>query len=244
MAPELVNRSAFTSDLVEGLDAAELAALERNELPAAEAGSRELHATALGLELRAVQIMDGLQGLAGTQVGAATGVYLITTVVDGLGNEPIVFEGKTYRGIRNGDLLPLGSAHDPESAFTIYLREGAMPRLLSFQLLVLRSNAEIRELGAVFGEVRGDERYRRLAEIVTAALAMANPAFATIFQAANELLGLVGERLQATRDQQLAYYEARYTNAFHNLGVGRHPATQPTLPVGKIRFAYEISAMA
>jgi hypothetical protein len=232
----------FTSDQIDGLSMADLAALERNEASTpADHGWRELQASAIGLDLRSVQIMDGLQGTFG--FGKATGVYLITTVVDGTSTEPIVFEGKTYQNIENGDMLPLGPSHDPNAAFNIYLREGQVPRLLSFQLLVLRSNAGIRQFAAVFSQVRNDQRYTQLSDIVKTAVSAANPALSTVFQAANELIGLFGDYLQSRPDDQLAYYEARYTNAFHNLGIGRHPVDQRTMPVGKIRFSYEINAI-
>lgn len=241
MSNVLVTPSMFTTDLVDGMSVADLADFERNGLPGTRDASREIEGSGIGLDLRSVQIMDGLQGILG--LGAATGVYLITTVVDGLQGEPIVFEGKTYEGIANGDMLPLGPGHEANAAFNIYLREGTMPRLLSFQLLVLRSNAGLRQLGTIFSQVRDDDRYKSLSGIVSTAVSAANPAFGTVFQAADELMGLVGEYLKAKPDDQLAYYQARYTNAFHNLGVGRHPADKPTMPVSKVRFSYEINAI-
>src|SRR5689334_21040827 len=113
MAQVLVSPSMFTSDMIDGLGLADMADLERTGLPEPTDGSRELQAKAIVLDLRSVQIMDGLQGILG--LGAATGVYLITTAVDGSRGEPIVFEGKTYQGIRNGDLLPLGPGHEPDA---------------------------------------------------------------------------------------------------------------------------------
>jgi hypothetical protein len=244
MADVLVSDSMLKPNRVDTPSATKINALER-DLPLAPTPlDRELHAKAIRVQIRSVQVMDGLQGLWGTNIGSATSVYLITTVVDGAGAEPIAFQGKTYRGINNGAMLPLGPDHERTAVFNVYLREDELPRLLSFSLIVLRSNEDIRELATVFSQIRADERYKSLSNIITTAVSAANLAFGTVWQAAEELVGLVGDYLKAKPDDQLGYYQANYTNAFDNLGVGRHPAEAPTMLVDKIRFAYEINALA
>lgn len=242
MPDVLVSRSLFQPNRVDTPSATKIAALEAGLEPAPKPPERELVAQAIRLQLLSVQIMDGLQGVWGTGIGAATGVYLITTVVDGFAGEPIVFQGKTYRGIENGAMLPLGPDHEPRAVMNLYLREGELPRALSFSLTVFRSNADIREIAGVLSAVRGDDRYKRLAEIVTGAVTGANPAFGIIWQAAEEIVGLTGEYLKAKPDDQLCYYQANFTNRFDNLGVGRHPDDAPTMQVDKVRFAYRIDA--
>ena len=92
--------------------------------------------TAVRLQILAIQVMAGLHGWLGA---SSNGVIVVSSVVDGLGSEPITFQGKPYLGIKDGDLLPLGPANDPTAVFTVYYREGQLPRTLAFSLLVIRS---------------------------------------------------------------------------------------------------------
>lgn len=245
MPDTLVYRSLFKPNRIDIPSATRLNALENGVEVAPAPPDKELRAHAVRLQIRSVQVMDGLQGIFGTNIGAASGVYLITSVVDGIGTDPITFQGKTYRDIKNGDMLPLGpgAGDDPTAVFNIYQREGEMPRLTSFSLLVFRSNEDIRQLATIFSQVRADDRYKNLSAIVKTAVSAANPAFGTVWQAADEIVGLVADYLKAKPDDQLCYYQANYTNAFDNLGVGRHPQDGPSMLVDKVRFTYEINAM-
>lgn len=236
--------SIFRPNLVEAPSATKVTAVERGVPVAPTPPDRELTARSLRLQIRSVQVMDGLKGIFGMNIGAATGAYLISTVVDGNSSEPVVFQGKTYRGVQNGDMLPLGPTPDPTAVFNVFLREGEMPRLLSFGLLVLRSNEDLREIGRLFDEVLDDERYMALSTTITGALTGANPVFGTIWQASERVVGLVAEHLKAKPDDQLAYYQAHFTNAFDNLGVGRHPVAGPPMLVDRVRFSYEINALS
>ena len=244
MARALVGGSIFLPNRIDEPSATRTAALAAGLGVAPVPPERELKAEAIRLQVRSVQVRDGLQGIWGTGIGAATGVYLITTVIDGTSDQPIVFQGKTYHGIVNGDMLPLGPGHERGSVFNVYLREGEMPRLLTFSLVVFRSNEGIREVASVFDQVVADDRYGQLSTIVQTAATAVNPVFGTVWQAADAVVGLVAEYLMAKPDDQLGYYQANFTNAFDNLGVGRHPADQPTMPVDRISFAYEINAYA
>ncbi len=235
MAETMVTPAEFLPDVVRTIADADIAAegrprRRRRELPE--------HVTAVRLQIRAIQVMDGLDGW----LRSSGGVYVVSSVVDGLGPEPITFAGKTYQGIRNGDLLPLGPAHEPDAVFTVYLREGQMPRALSFCLLVVRSNQDLRDIGAAIGQAMADERYAKLADIVTTAATAVAPAYGTILRAAQETIGLVAGYLKVKPDDQLGYYQANYTNRFDNLGAGRHPARLPTFEAGKIRLGYQIDA--
>jgi hypothetical protein len=236
----LVTPATFQPDVLRTITDADIAAEEdagagrggrRRELPQG--------VTALRLQLLAIQIMDGLDRW---WLSPSGGVYVISSAVDGLGSEPITFQGKTYQDIKDGDLLPLGPANDPAGVFTVYLREGHLPRALSFCLLVVRSNQGLRDTGSAISEAMADDRYQRLAEIVTAAVAGASPAYGTLVRAAQETIDLIAGYLRVKPDDQLGYYQANYTNRFDNLGVGRHPAATRTFPVGKIRLAYQIDA--
>src|SRR4029453_10038043 len=92
---------------------------------------------AIRLQILAIQVMGGLHGWLGA---SSNGVIVVSSVVDGLGPDPITFQGKPYLGIKDGDLLPLGPANDPTAVFNVYYREGQLPRTLAFSLLVIRSN--------------------------------------------------------------------------------------------------------
>jgi hypothetical protein len=234
MGDILVTPAEFQPDLIRTITDADIASeagpRRRRELP------KEI--TAVRLQIMAIQIMDGLEGW----LRSSGGVYVVSSVVDGLSPEPITFQGKTYQGIREGDLLPLGPAHEPAAVFTVYLREGQLPRALSFCLLVVRSNQDLRDIGTTISQVMADERYTTLADITSAAVTGINPAFGTIARAAQESVGLIAGYLKVKPDDQLAYYQANYPNRFDNLGVGRHPAKLPTVEVGKIRLGYQIDA--
>jgi hypothetical protein len=239
----LVASSPFLPDVVETPSAEAIRAFEQ-ATQSAGAGTPTTYelppgARGVRLQLTAVQVMRGMAGFAGRP--AAGGVYLISSVVDGVGDQPIAFQGKVYQGIQDGDLLPLGRAAERDAVFTVYLREREMPRLLSFSLLVLKSNAGLRELGRVLTQTTRDERFSKLSELVTAAAGAANPAFGVVWQAADEAIGLVGSYLEAKQDDQLGYYQANYTNLFDDLGMGKHPPDAPTIAVDKIRFGYEIN---
>ena len=236
MAGTHVYRSPFTPDVVEewtdatpSLESDD----EAKELPPDIRGVR--------LQIKAIQVMDGLQGRLG--LGKASGVYVISSVVDGLGDSPVTFSGKPYRDVNNGDLLPLAAANDPTAVFNVYLREAPIPRILSFALLVLRSNADLREIGTAISKLQSDDRYKTLANLVTTTVALANPAYSVVWQAANDATGLLAEYLGSKPDDQLGYYQANYTNLFDNLGVGLHPPDGTTMRVDKIRLAYHIDAM-
>ncbi len=238
MADFLVTPRLLAPDLVETVTDADIVALEPRYH---ERSWRELPAEIKGitLELSAIQIMDGLTGFLQAPSSA---VYVIATVVDGISNQPITFHGQTYRGIEEGQLLPLGPTDDPTAALTVYLREGTLPRALSFCLLVVRSNQALRDLGSLTTTLMADDRYTKLATLATAAATAANPAFGTILTVAQETIGLAAEYLKVKPDDQLGYYQVNFTNRFHDLGVGPHPPGGKTMEVDKIRCSYLIRA--
>jgi hypothetical protein len=227
-----IYQSPFTPNVVEQFGEA-----------ADDEGSRELPPATRGVrvQLTAVQVMDGLQGMLG--VGKASGVYVLSSVADNLSSVPVTFTGRVYRGINNGDMLPLGTQNDPAGVFNVYLREAPIPRLLSFAILVLRSNADLREIGAAISALEADARYKSLADRMQLALSAVNPVYGVISQAVQEAIGLLASFLGSKRDDQLGYYQANYTNLFDDLGAGKHPADGSTMPVDKIRLAYQIDAM-
>lgn len=195
--------------------------------------------TAIRLQILAVQVMRGLNGWLGS---ASNGVILVSSVVDGLGSEPITFQGKPYLGIKDGDMLPLGPANDPSAVFTVYYREGELPRTLVFSLLVIRSNQGLRDIGSAISGAMADDRYKKLSDIVTTAASAAVPAYGIALQVAEQSIGLITSYLKTKPDDQLGYYQANYTNRFDNLGVGRHPSDTRTFPVDKIMLAYQLDA--
>jgi hypothetical protein len=246
MAESLVYQPVFVANVVEAPSTEHVATLEDalrdgradyrpqyKELPTGSRGVR--------LKVNTIQVMDGLQGALGRP--AAGGVYVVTSVTDGLGEQPITLQGKVYPGVQNGDLLPLGPQGDTTAVFNVYLREGRLPRLLSFNLLVLRSNEGLREMGRVISRTVQDERFKRLSELVGDAAGAANPAYGIVWQAADEAMSLLGMYLEAKRDDQLGYYQANFTNLFDDLGVGKHPPDRPSMPVGKTRLSYEINVI-
>ncbi len=251
METALVRPSEFKPALVEAPSASLVGGLETGlvdaeRLARARVSSRGVlpgAAQAVRLKLNAVQVVSGLEpeflGL-----GAPKGIYLVSSIVDGIGQNPITFEGKTYTGVRNGNMLPLGTEGERDATFNLYQRTGGLPDLLCFSLVVFRSNENLREFGGVLTEMMGDSRFTKLYDIVKAAVSGANPAFGIVWQAANEIIGLLGSYLKAKPDEQLGYYEARYTRIFDDLGVGEHPPKEdraPTLATGSIRLAYEIN---
>jgi hypothetical protein len=240
MAEDRAARAKFTPDVVQKITDEKLA----EDAAGGRSGALKPHeigkeATAVRLRLLTVQVMRGLNHILPFGSG---GVYLVSSVADGLGSDPIHFEGKTYRGIKDGDLLPLGPANEPNDVFNVYLREGQLPRTLSFCLLVVRSNQDLRETATAITAVLADSRYKTLADSITAAVSAAAPAYGIVAQAAQAAIGLIAEYLKVKPDDQLGYYQANYTNRFDNLGVGRHPAERVTFDVGDIRLAYQIEA--
>jgi hypothetical protein len=228
----------FRPDLIETVTDADVTA------PAPAPGrraQRELpkQVTAVRLQIVAIQVMAGLRGWLGA---SSNGVIVVSSVVDGLGTNPITFQGKPYLGIRDGDLLPLGPANDPTAVFTVYYREGQLPRTLAFSLLVIRSNEGLREIGSAISGAMADDRYKELAGVVTTAVTAAVPVYGTLLQVAQESIGLIASYLKAKPDDQLGYYQVNYTNRFDDLGVGRHPADTRTFPVDKIMLAYQLDA--
>jgi hypothetical protein len=195
--------------------------------------------TAVRLQIVAVQVMRGLNGWLGS---SSNGVIVVSSVVDGLGTEPITFQGKPYLGIKDGDMLPLGPANDPSAVFTVYYREGQLPRTLAFSLLVVRSNQGLRDIGSAINGAMADDRYKKLSDIVTTAVSAAVPAYGIVLDVAQQSIGLISSYLKTKPDDQLGYYQANYTNRFDNLGVGRHPSDTRTFPVDKIMLAYQLDA--
>ena len=231
-------RDAFRPDVIETVADGDL-----SMTPPAPAGRRRRElpqdVTAVRLQILAVQVMRGLNGWLGA---SSSGVILVSSVVDGLGSEPITFQGKPYLGIKDGDLLPLGPANDPSAVFTVYYREGQLPRTLAFSLLVIRSNQGLRDIGAAISGAMADDRYKELSGIVTTAVTAAVPVYGTLLEVAQESIGLIANYLSAKPDDQLGYYQVNYTNRFDNLGVGRHPAATRTFAVDKIMLAYQLDA--
>ena len=238
MSIERVVPPLFVPDLVETPAVENIAALARmgGNVPVL----KELAGSTLGirLQINTIQVMDGLQNAIGR--AAPSGVYVVSSVIDGSPGDAITFQGKAYQGIRNGDVLPLGPQGDPTAVFTTYLREGRIPRLLSFSLLVVRSNAGLRNLGLVIGKTMQDKRFAQLADTIGDALGAANPAYSIVWQAADQAVSLLGTYLESRPDEQLAYYQANYTNLFDDLGHGVHPPDRPTMQVGKVRLAYQV----
>ena len=92
-------QDAFRPDLIETVTDGDL-----SMTPPASAGRRRRElpqdVTAVRLQILAVQVMRGLNGWLGA---SSSGVILVSSVVDGLGSEPITFQGKPYLGIKDGD---------------------------------------------------------------------------------------------------------------------------------------------
>ncbi len=196
-------------------------------------------ATAIRLQIRSIQIMRGLDGWLGM---SAHGVLVISSVVDGMTKQPITYQGRPYLNVHDGDFVPIGPVGDPDAVYNVYLREGELPRTLAFSLLVLRSNAGIRDLGNVIGAAMADERYKSLAETLSTAVTAASPVYGTVLQVAQGSISLIADHLKAKPDDQLGYYQVNYTNQFDSLGVGRHPAKARSIAVDKIRLAYQLDA--
>ena len=199
-------------------------------------------ATAVRLQVQTVQLMGGMApGFLG--LGAPKGAYLVTSVVDGISADPITFQGKVYEGMRDGDVLPLGEERD--APLNVYLRENELPRILGVSIAVFRSNQNLRDAGELISDVTRDKGFSTLADLISKAASAAVPAYGLIWQAATEVIGIVGRVLKAAPDEQLGYYEARFTNRFDDLGMGRHPdkGQGATIPVGRIRVAYEIDVV-
>jgi hypothetical protein len=232
-----VRDPVFTPDVLEGPSGSDLAQLSGR--PSDERGGLPSNAQAIRLQLTAVQIADGLQG-GFLGLGPATGVYVVTNVVDGAGDKPINFSGNTYRDVRNGDLLPIGP---PNDLLTVYFKKAPLPDILSVNVLVLRSNADMRELGSVISQIEGDDTFKKLNDVLLTALTATQPAFGVVAQVAVEAMGLLGTYLQSKKDDQLGYLQHTYTNLFDSLGQGNHPPDGPSEAVDKVRLGYEIEVI-
>lgn len=233
--------SLFHPNVVETPSASRIAALERGRREKPPVIATLLPPTTQGvrLQLTALQIIDGLQdGFLG--FGAANGVYIVSTVVDGMSGQPVTFHGQTYQRLHNGDMVPIGAAQG--APLTVYFRKPPLPDVLAFGLLVLRSDQELRDVGAAITQVESMDIFKKVVDGVSTSLAAVNPLYSVAFGAVNAALNLVGALLSKDADEQLCYYQANYTNLFDNLGVGRYPGDAPTMSWGKVRLGYEIDA--
>jgi hypothetical protein len=246
MDSALVSPSPFRANVIDAPSAQLLArpALESfspgESVP--ESGQRlPPDADAVRVKINTVQVMQGLEpGFLG--LGPAKGVYLVTSVVDGISEQPVTFNGQVHERVKNGDVLPIGTEGGRDQPLNVYLKEGGLPSILGMSVVVFRSNENLRQFGGLITEVTADKRYVQLTDIIATAAKAAVPAYGIIFQAANEIIGLVGSLLKATPDEQLGYYEARFTRRFDALGVGHHPpeGVGYTVAVGRVRLAYQV----
>jgi hypothetical protein len=108
---------------------------------------------------------------------------------------------------------------------------------------VLRSNADMRELGSVISQIEGDDTFKKLNDVLLTALTATQPAFGVVAQVAVEAMGLLGTYLQSKKDDQLGYLQHTYTNLFDSLGQGNHPPDGPSEAVDKVRLGYEIDVI-
>jgi hypothetical protein len=198
-------------------------------------------ADAVRVKINTLQVMQGLEpGFLG--LAPAKGVYLVTSVVDGMSDQPVSFNGQVHERVKNGDVLPIGTEGGRDQPLNVYLKEGGLPPILGISVVVFRSNENLRQFGGLITEVTADKRYEKLTDIIATAATAVVPAYGIIWQAANEIIGLVGSLLKATPDEQLGYYEARFTRRFDDLGVGHHPpeGVGHTVAAGRVRLAYQV----
>lgn len=174
----------------------------------------------------------------GAWFGRNKDVYIVTTVVDGLSTEPIVYQGSRYSEIPNGGRLPI-------DLLNVYLRDpiDTLPKILDFSMVVIASNQSARDWGPVIGELMASKEYGELNAAVVAALTAVNPLYDIAWLAGNAALNLVGKVLKASPDDQLGYYEARFTRTFDRLGVGVHPKNAGLIHAGNMSLSYQIDVM-
>ncbi len=182
--------------------------------------------------------VNDVEARHGAWFGRNKDVYIVTTVVDGLSSEPIVYDGGKYNSVPDGGRLPI-------DLLNVYLRDpiDELPRILDFNIVVFVCNESAREWGSVIGELQASKDFKALNAAVTTALSAANPLYNIAWIAGNAALNLVGQVLKATADDQLGYYEARFTRTFDGLGVGVHPRDGGLIHAGRMSVAYEIDVM-
>ena len=159
-------------------------------------------------------------------------IYLVTSVIDGLVENPIVLNVKPFSGIKKDDFLDIG-----KPGVAIYQNPpGKLPRFLDIRIQIVESDERLRDAGKVLTEISNDQDFKDIQKVLSILATTATPMFGTVVGLANKVINVIGVTLKMNRDDQICYYAATFTDKFDNLGVGEHRHTKPN----EVEFSYEI----
>jgi hypothetical protein len=162
-------------------------------------------------------------------------IYLVSSVVDGLQDNPVTVNIKTFTAVRKGDFLDIG-----DTGVVVYQNPaGKLPRYLDIRFQIMESDQPLRDAAEVLKTVTDDQSFKDIQKVLTTLATTANPLLPTVVDLAGGVIPLVGKLLEMNKDDQICYYAATFTDKFDNLGVGvPHEHVKPR----EVEFSYEILA--
>lgn len=186
--------------------------------------------TSILVRLKKVQILNIHEGWR----DKAGEIYLVTSVIDGLREEPIVLYVEPFSGIRENDFLDIG-----EPGVAMYQNPpGKLPRFLDIRIQIVESDEKLREAGKVLTEISNDQDFKDNQKALSILATTPTPILSTVVGLADKVINIIGGILKMNRDDQICYYAATFTDKFDNLGVGQHRHTKSN----EVEFNYEILA--
>lgn len=186
--------------------------------------------TSILIRLKKVQILNIHEGWR----DKAGEIYLVTSVIDGLTEKPIVLDVKPFPGIKKNDFLDIG-----ERGVAIYQNPpGKLPRFLDIRIQIVETDERLRDAGKVLTEISKDQDFRDKQKVLSTLATTATPMLSTVVGLARAVINIIGGILKMNRDDQICYYAATFTDKFDNLGVGPHRHAKPN----EVEFSYEILA--
>jgi hypothetical protein len=170
--------------------------------------SRDAAITNVRFSLKDVYVIDNRDPGKGD-------IYLVTVVADNLNTDPISLSVKTFEDIPDRTALPIG----PDGLAFYRNEPGRVPAFLDYRILVMESDQEIRDAGALLDEVRQDATFKSFRDGLLAVTGATAPAVSLATAASDFVIGLVARILKSNRDDQLIYVAGSYDAAFDDLGV-------------------------
>lgn len=161
-------------------------------------------------------------------------IYLVTSVIDGLAEKPIVLDVKTFPGIKENDFLDIG---DPGVAI-YHNPPRKLPRFLDIRIQIIESDRKLRDAGKVLTEISNDQKFKDIQKVLSTLATTTTPLLTTVVDLTDKVANIIGGILKMNKDDQICYYAATFTDKFDNLGHGQHRHTKPH----EAEFSYEILA--
>jgi hypothetical protein len=145
-------------------------------------------------------------------------VYFISTLVDGLSEDPIkVVEASPWKDVQKNSLL---SIFPPGIGLYHFKKkdDGMIPTFLDWRFLIMESDAGTRKAGDLMQELSSNTAYRGILDGVISLIAAGSPVSA-ILGLADQAFQFIGAILKANKDDFIAKAAVTYTRTFDNFGV-------------------------